>query len=257
MPKIRVKKEVKTEPKKDLEEITAEEIKNSTFFLTDLLKLEEETAQDYAQRMSTEDLILVYSQLAKIVGDDCSQRIIHDNPEVFDYLSNKELNKYFKVLKTICNGDDPEEVLCKHPTERYSSLDNALELKEELKPGKEINGDDNVIIEEPKTLEDINIHPYTFIHRNVPEVVRRVENLITEGVAYVNEHEHWGGASKGSRGANILINIKYQMKCLFSELGLDEPNCKINFGERKMYISEQDQQKLSKIVKDYKIVLEE
>lgn len=218
----------------NLEELTRD-------YLTEFFSLNEETAKKFSG-LSFDNLLYTFDSLERLLGEEKAKEIIKTNPEVLTYLQKNQFNKYLKNLEMIFNHTKGKEILAGQDSTAYSCLDGVLELKQQLYPKNIDNGVKEGVEEEKE--KRIDLARYTFLNNKNESIRGRVLDLVEIGKVQVGGYEYWTGQS-GARGRHILINMRYQMKCLFSELGFPEPKCQINFSEYTLQISKADQDYLS------------
>ncbi|MBT3814613.1 hypothetical protein HOE37_05090 [Candidatus Woesearchaeota archaeon] len=227
---------------------TPEQIAESQDVLINFFDLREEIADNYANQLSQSDIIHMYSQLANTIGDEPAIAVIRDNPEILTYVQTNQWSKYVRALSVICNGTG-QETIESYPTNEYSSLERALELKQKV--NSFANSKDTAEITEELTKPEFELYRYTFLHTGNEHVNRRRESLIKKGKVTVTDRDHWNGGSSGARGNNIIMKLDYEIGILFSDLGLPEPDCNPNFGQRTLSISPQDQANLAEVAALY------
>ena len=227
---------------------TPEQIAESRDVLENFLELETSVVSNYSTKLSQGDLISIYGQLSDKLGDELALSVIQDNPEVLTYMQQNKWNKYLKALTVIDSNSEPNGITS-YQVSDYSSLEKALELKQEVNPFA--NGEDTGEITEEITEPEFELYKYTFLHTGNEHVDARRESLIKEGCVTVADHDHWGGGSTNAKGRHILMKLSYEIKCSFADLGLPEPSCDTNFGQRTLTISPQDQTYLTEIAAQY------
>ncbi len=229
-------------------------------YLTIMFELPPETAEKYAESITLPALEDLHDGLDTIVGKDYSLRLLQKNPHLLTY-SSSDIQRYLRTLKLIkkeigTNGNRrknfEERFGLKNNVERYASLEQLLVLKEEFFSELGIYaaaaaGDNIMEPAEEIDITRIKLSHFPILHRSADDVERRLSLLIDNGFVTVGANEHWGETTTGARGLNILKRIKTELSHLFSALELERPVYNLNFGQRKLGISDETRQYLREI----------
>ncbi|MBI2665800.1 hypothetical protein HYX12_04220, partial [Candidatus Woesearchaeota archaeon] len=204
-------------------------------YLTDLFQLPVEIAERYAARVSLDELTDLHDKLDARVGQDYAPALVQVNPDILLYREQSRLSTYLKLLKQvqqrIRNNPVREELELQfgvgNNLRAYSTIEEIAELKERLYTATATIGQEE---EREGTTDNFNLALYSFLHRNDPLVVSRLDSLVETGAVCVTEQEHWTEGITGPRSSHILKRIVFQMRRAYNALNLPEPRCSINHG---------------------------
>lgn len=171
-------------------------------------------------------------QLETIVGPENAADIIK-NGKFLEY-SNGTLESYLKLASAAAHK---MKMLPADKVQLFYSITSLAEVVESKKQGC-------------GELRQFNLRQYTVLHQDNEKSREYLSVLVEFGVVEVGEQEHWCKSEKknGTRGRDILRKIKHDLTCIFSDVRLSKPDCRIEYGQYKLVISEVTRQNLRKVV---------
>jgi hypothetical protein len=213
-------------------------------YLQDVFDFAPSLAEHYSLERNLGEVLNLHDKLEIRVGNVAAE-LISANPEILNYQKLEILADYLRVLKQVTqkinnHPEFEEEFGLANNLVIYAHRDSLLKLKDDLY--SRIRGP-----EKERTSREIEIHKYTLFHRTLPMVENRLDFLIREGYLAVNGRDYWDGATGGTRGLNILLKVRHQMKTAFAEFNLPEPTVHIKWGQKILSIGPQDQTSLREV----------
>lgn len=201
--------------------------------LTGTFEVDSKRAEKVAANLTLDQFYLNFARLESIVGFEGGVGVVKDG-DFLDY-RNHQLEIYFQLAMEARSRMDSALPIPIKPFYSIESLKRYLGIKKE----------------ERTTLDHskLNIASYKILHKDNPQSRDYLNSLIEMGEVIVEGHEHWnkGIKDKGPRGLNILKRIGYELKLIFRDLELGEPDYKINFGQMKLGINDSTRSALRQV----------
>jgi hypothetical protein len=225
-PPVQIKYKIKSEDKNE-KEFKTRSGPSAIEYLSNILP--PETARQFSH-LNLKDLRVKVRKLERRLGQYAHQ-VIQENPEIITY-DFATLNSYLRLFKKVRSHVDIPSNL-----ETISTLEGLQHLEKKRQQKAPVK----VSAVEP----NINLGVYQILHKGDKLVESRLDQLINQGTFSVNDHEYMSCNKSGARSGDILKKYMFQLRASFSEMGLPEPQIELNFGQKTLTVSKQDQGNLA------------